>query len=164
MLNPLSFYDYHISEGFDQKARNEFLRHALAEMNLSVDEYVSLGQEVKDNRDLQLQAAFKTEFFQFTRDGDWMAAAVGDNREWIALHEMSQWMRFHCTECHREGLFLSSIDQRSRVDLVSGYLAASSRQKDASEPLPMPQGEEKIWPLPFNPVKNSMRGSQRQRN
>lgn len=31
------------------------------------------------------------EFFQYTRDGDWMQEAVGENANWLNIEGMSAW-------------------------------------------------------------------------
>lgn len=131
------------------KARNNFFKQALAEMKLSIREYRSLDQEIRRNCALQLQAAFERDFFQFTRDANWMALAIGDEKDWIAIPGMSQWMHFHA---------MSAIDKEPPAALApsSQEDAGTLVQKLVSQPVvPTPEKGE-VRPRPFDPVKDSM--------
>ncbi|KAF4635372.1 hypothetical protein G7Y89_g2728 [Cudoniella acicularis] len=75
----------------EQEARNLFVQERLNQQGLSIRQFKDLDERSKRHCIERLQEAFYDEFFQYSRDGEWMEGAVGPDERWIRVPGMSDW-------------------------------------------------------------------------
>ena|SRR5690349_15449475 len=76
---------------FKQAARNQFVKDQIRNKNLTVKQLKNLPITDKRYHILQIESAFISSFFAYTRDKGWMENAVGDAKDWIELDGMAAW-------------------------------------------------------------------------
>jgi hypothetical protein len=72
-------------------ARNAFVLQALLDQKLSPKQFQQLAIVFKREKFINLQEAFRDNFFEFTRDGSWMQKAAGLNRNWLDIPGIIDW-------------------------------------------------------------------------
>lgn len=72
-------------------ARAQFVTGQLAKDNLTMEQFVALKSLDRQNQVAKMARAFTEEFFQYTRDNDWMQEAVGEISDWLNIPGMSEW-------------------------------------------------------------------------
>jgi len=74
------------------EARNNFVKERLQRSEgLSVEQFKQLETNQRRYRVGRLESAFTEDFFNYTRDGGWMAEAVGEEDRWIHIEGISRW-------------------------------------------------------------------------
>ncbi|CAG8951023.1 hypothetical protein HYFRA_00006420 [Hymenoscyphus fraxineus] len=72
-------------------ARNNFIRERLERIGLTAAQFKALPLGPRRSRIARLEFAFSAEFFAYSRDGDWMQEAVGEERSWLDVPGMREW-------------------------------------------------------------------------
>jgi hypothetical protein len=72
-------------------ARKDFIRKRLHDDGYTYKEYKTLPDPKRRYYCDKLKSAFISGFFEYTRDGDWMEEAVGNQDEWIKIEGMAAW-------------------------------------------------------------------------
>jgi hypothetical protein len=63
----------------------------LCGLELSVQQLMELGEHTRFEKIFQLEQAFSTRFFEYSREEEWMKNAVGDVEDWIKMEGMATW-------------------------------------------------------------------------
>ncbi|KAF4634529.1 hypothetical protein G7Y89_g3580 [Cudoniella acicularis] len=123
-------------------ARNNFVHDQLQREGLSPQQFKRLNMNQRFYRTSQIDQAFAAGFFQYTRDGNWMQEAVGEDNSWIFIHGMSAWhvkSALYALENSGTGITCWTHDLRSPV--VPVCQKADSTSSDSSNDAPVQAAE-----------------------